>query len=575
MQPSSPLQKAFTLFQSGHHDKALKALDKYLKARPSDFDGVNLKSLIYIQKNNPAQAVKLLSQFSLFDGNPRNRGALNTLGMAHKALRQFEQAIECFQAAFQLNDKSIEVGLNLISCNIQGRHFVEAIELAKLLKSIVSSGLRAPLSMLQGEAYYGLENYEEAFKFFDEAIEQSSSKTSLKVRDYIHIAELFERHTMTDRSRKAAEKGLSHYPEEVSLSLFLSKCDYADKAFSAGLKRIEGLSVAKSSPQLKADFHTELGVLNDAMGNYERAFENFVTANQCQKPIYRLAKVKTNQDVQKMMECFSDPSWLERWKRGGMAKKGKSPVFLIGFPRSGTTLLENMLDSHSKIETLPEMGSITELRNYLAKKYGNYPKCLSDLNDDECQKLQDMYFDVLENRYTIKGQAILVDKLPLNINNIGLIKKVFPDSKIILATRHPYDCVLSCFMQNFLPNSEMAYFHSLQSTAKRYQDIFNLWNIYIDNIDVDYHQIRYEDLVVDVKGEVTALLEFLGVDYEEGVNQYSETAKNKGAYVTPSYRQISQPIYNSSKYRWKNYEKHFDGLEGQLAPFLKQFDYRQ
>ena len=155
--------------------------------------------------------------------------------------------------------------------------------------------------------------------------------------------------------------------------------------------------------------------------------------------------------------------------------------------------------------------------------------------------------------------------MPLNTVEVPLIWRLFPNAKCILAIRHPCDATFSCFMQNFVINNAMSTFFTLEKTAAAYAGVMSLWQEYIAVLPVDYHRIRYEDLVADQDGESRRLLDFLGLEWDEKVMHHDEHARTRHI-STPSYHQVTQPIYKHAKYRWKRYEQYLKPVLPVLHP---------
>ena len=163
--------------------------------------------------------------------------------------------------------------------------------------------------------------------------------------------------------------------------------------------------------------------------------------------------------------------------------------------------------------------------------------------------------------------------MPLNILHVGEILRFFPNAKFILALRHPYDCVLSCFMQNFMLNHAMANFLNIDDASKLYDLTMSLWKKYTKVFKIDYHIVRYEDVISNFKYTIKGVLSFLKVPWSDNVTQFYKTAEKRGIINTPSYNQVSQPIYSNSMYRWKNYEKEFVKSNISLENWIKEFNY--
>jgi hypothetical protein len=171
------------------------------------------------------------------------------------------------------------------------------------------------------------------------------------------------------------------------------------------------------------------------------------------------------------------------------------------------------------------------------------------------------------------GNRLLVDKMPLNLLFAGLIKRVFPGAKFILALRHPCDAVLSCFMQQFNLNPFMQRFVDLADGAAFYDETFRVWERYRAIFDLDVHTIRYEDLVADFRNTTGRLLDFLGVPWDEAVMEFDKTALSRGYIKTPSYHQVTEKIYTRAVDRWQRYHKQMEPVLPVLAPWAEKFGY--
>ena len=163
--------------------------------------------------------------------------------------------------------------------------------------------------------------------------------------------------------------------------------------------------------------------------------------------------------------------------------------------------------------------------------------------------------------------------MPLNIAHAGLIHRLFPEAKFILALRDPRDCVLSCFMQTFLPNDAMANFLTLEDAAKFYDFVMDLWKQYEGMLPLTVHRVRYEDVVSNFDESVRSLLQFLGLPWDDAVSHYQDTAMKREQIRTPSYHQVVQPIYKRASGRWLNYRIQIQPVLGILEPWAKQFGY--
>ena len=213
---------------------------------------------------------------------------------------------------------------------------------------------------------------------------------------------------------------------------------------------------------------------------------------------------------------------------------------------------------------------LNEMQKIIKGDFNNLEK----IKDDEIEILQKNYFDNLNNFIDKKKfSKIIIDKMPLNIVHVGEIVRVFPNAKFILALRHPCDCILSCFMQNFKLNDSMANFLNIEDTTKMYDLVMTLWKQYINSFSINYHYIKYEDVVMDFDKSINNLLNFLELPWSKNVLKFYETAQSRNLINTPSYDQVYKPIYTASKDRWKKYENKIKEALPKLKPWIDEFKY--
>ncbi len=245
-------------------------------------------------------------------------------------------------------------------------------------------------------------------------------------------------------------------------------------------------------------------------------------------------------------------------------------VFLIGFPRSGTTLLDTILRTHSKINVLEEKPFLLEARHKYFKNKNNNLKSLMDITQKEIDEIR---YDYLRNIDSTKlKNSIIIDKFPLSMIELGFIKIIFPDSKIILSLRHPCDVITSCFFSFFKINDAMINFLDLNHTVDFYNRVFDLFEFYEKELNFSYFAIKYENIVIDFKKEVSSLLNFMGLSYEQKLENFFLTAQKRDKIFTPSYSQVIDPLYKSSIGRWENYLE-IKNIEKNLNKWINKFNY--
>ena len=235
-------------------------------------------------------------------------------------------------------------------------------------------------------------------------------------------------------------------------------------------------------------------------------------------------------------------------------------------------MLETCLFSHSRVAILDEKPAVERSRTSLGLAHDLV--AFGRLTEKDVESLKAAYFqEVRRHVPVLDSDTLLIDKLPLNSLEAPFIHRLFTNARFILAVRHPLDCILSCFMQNFGLNPAMANMLDLARIVDFYCLTMEIWTRAERLFDLRVHMLRYEDLVVDMPGEIAKLLAFLGLKWEEAVHDYQSTALQRGVINTPSYSQVIQPLYRDASYRWKHYARHLEPYIEQVQPWISRFGY--
>jgi tetratricopeptide (TPR) repeat protein len=252
----------------------------------------------------------------------------------------------------------------------------------------------------------------------------------------------------------------------------------------------------------------------------------------------------------------------------------KDPVFVVGFPRSGTTLLEQLLDAHGELASFDEQPFLQRIVKRLCVGGRSVQQAIDALDADQVSQQRTCYFDDITRVLPDLGTRRPVDKNPLNLIRLPLIQDFFPDTRVILAIRHPCDVVLSCYMQSFRAPAFAVTFETLDSCADMYDRVFSSWWQARDNFSLPVLQLRYEDLVADTEREARKLFAFLGLDWHPELLEFTERAKRKGAISTPSYTQVIEKVNSKAVGRWQAYREYFSATAlARLAPWIETFGY--
>ncbi len=470
--------------------------------------------------------------------NPDSALIHNKKGEAYFRKNQIDMAIEDFRMAVQLNNKQPEAHDNLT-------------------KSLLLVGY-----------------FHETIKACNEAIKIYPDNAEFHCR----LGAALEKTNQIDESKKAIINALQIEPQHIRANFISAKIDRREGRNEDARDRLIALLQYNLPPAEAATLSAELGNVLDQLGDYTEAYKQFETSNRY------LASMVTKEQAEKetiLIHINRLIFWLSEknttdWDKQTFSDNVQTPVFLVGFPRSGTTLTEQIISTLDNVLPSDEKPFIShlirELPELLQRQF-NYPADLSTLTKTEIELLRQRYWQLVNTMLGNNNSAKkLLDKLPLNIIDLIFIYRIFPDARIIVVIRDPRDCILSCFMQPFQPNQSMINFLTLKQSAKFYTTVMKLWMRYKTVLNLSYTELRYEDLVNDFETETKKLITFIGENWNEDILEYHKRASSRNV-TTPSYSAIASPVYTSAVNRWENYKPQMEALTAELTPYIKEFKY--
>ncbi|HSD70748.1 MAG TPA: sulfotransferase, partial [Woeseiaceae bacterium] len=350
--------------------------------------------------------------------------------------------------------------------------------------------------------------------------------------------------------------------------------DHAEAYWSlANLKtfRFEDAEVAAMEALLKderlsdlsrSQVHNALGFAYEARKIYDRAFSHFEKCNRIRRQSESYDPVDTESTHDRVIEMFSE----EFLAQAAADPVQPIPILIVGLPRSGSTLLEQILASHSLVDATHELGDLTRSVQTLRRRGRNqerFPEFLGQTRTAGWSRIGKEYLKRTE-RYR-QGAPYFVDKNPNNFIFAGVVKLAMPNAKIINARRHPLDSCLGAYKQLFASGQPFTYeMTELGEYYLQYQRLMDHWRTVMPGFVLDVH---YEDVVADLDGQVRRLLDFCGLPFEEACLNFHATER---AVKTASSEQVRQPIYTSSIHRWRNYEAQLGTLVHILEPLLAE-----
>lgn len=317
----------------------------------------------------------------------------------------------------------------------------------------------------------------------------------------------------------------------------------------------------------RVQFHFALGKGAEDAGDYALSFDHYERGNAQHKSTLDYQRAQNTARAHRMKNSFTASFFLER---AGMGCQEEGPIFVVGMPRAGSTLLEQILSSHSQVEGTTELPDIITLAKELRGRaredeMGAYDGVLARLSPDELEDLGRQYLE--RTRIHRKTDSpYFIDKMPNNFLHIGLIQACLPKARIIDARRHPMACCFSNFKQYFARGQSFSY--SLEDVGHFYRDYVDLMAHYDSVLPGRVHRVIYERLVDDIEREVRAVLDYCKLPFEETCLRFFE---NKRPVRTASSEQVRQPIYQEGVEQWRRYDQFLGPLRNALGPVLEEY----
>lgn len=398
------------------------------------------------------------------------------------------------------------------------------------------------------------------------------------------LALCFEQTRRHDEAVAAARRALSAKPDHVMARITLARALRVGGREGAGeaLTELDRIEATRLPPVFAVHFHTECGQCLDRLERYDEAFSAFMKGNSAfdaMPETMRISKDALPSVLDRTRTLLTSEGWSTR--NVPSRHHGRSPVFVVGFPRSGTTMLEQMFGAHSGVITSDEAPFIRDLVREIEGfgKRGDgeggkgYPEGLSTLDDGQIERLRERYWSLARKRLGADVERkVLVDKQPLNLGYLACIGRVFPGAKVVVVLRDPMDTVLSCFMQAFTPNQATVHFSSLRRAALLYANVMDLWLETGSRCGVEAMTVRYEDVTAEPGDEIRRCLAHAGLAWEEGVESFHEHIGRKFV-STPSYERVGKPISRKSVGRWVRYHDRVAGVLPLVERFRNEFGY--
>lgn len=532
------MQRALQLHQAGRRQEAEALYRQVLGQQPSHAAALHFLGLLLHQTGRSEEGLELIEQSVTLQ--PRNADFLNNMGTVMRDLGRVAAAVDFFRGAVDIKPDQLAARDNLGSSLKQLGQFDVAEEIFRGTIGRNPFHVRARIGLAETLQEAG--RLDEAIKLFRESLSIRPKDAELLYGLGVAMMEKGKLDEAADLARQA----VAVVPGMAKAWLLLTQVKRQterDKEL-AGMEAEHAKAPQGSLARMQLSFG--LGKVNDDLKDYGRAFDYFAEGNAIRRQGIDYDPVRTRGEFEAMKAAF-DKTFFEKHRTSDISDD--TPIFVVGMPRSGTTLVEQIIASHPQVYGA---GELNILKTAVGKQFpmsmpGGFPGGIADMPDKAFAEAGQAYLDMLHSRYP--GYRHVTDKMPGNFMLVGFLHMMLPKAKIVHCARDAAATCLSIFKVHFRGDShrygydlgELADFHNL------YTDIMAHWHKVLPGV---VHDVRYEDFVADQEGQTRALTAYLGLPWDDKVLSFHETDR---PVRTASAAQVRQPMYQGSVDLWKRY----------------------
>jgi tetratricopeptide (TPR) repeat protein len=524
----------------------------YLSELPSALLGV----IDLTHEGHLLQADQLCRQF--LQQNKHHIEAMRLLADIGIRLRVYDDAEFLLESCVELAPDNIRARGDYVKILNRKGKFRLAYEQARILDEKQPQNPAWKLGM--ASALMGLGRVDEAIAIFEDNIERTDNKPGL----HVMLGHAYKARGDFDDAIGAYHAACAALPDygDAYWSLANTKTYTFDGDELDRMRDYESRGGVSVDDRIHLCF--AIGKALEDRGDYGASFEHYERGNRLRQAQSGYSAERTSELVQRQIDVCTRELFD---KRGDLGCQRPDPIFIVGLPRAGSTLLEQILASHSMVDGTMELHEILGLAQRLGGRNAGgepaYPRNLWELEDGYFRRFGDKFID---DTQAYRGEApFFIDKMPNNFMHIGLIRLVLPNARIIDARRHPLACGFSCFKQLFGEGQDFTY--GLEAIGRYYTDYVRLMDHWDEVLPGFVLRVTHEDVVDDLETQVRRILEFCGLPFEEACLEFHKTDRS---IKTPSSEQVRQPIFRSGLDYWRNYEQWLGRLKDALRPDIRR-----
>ncbi len=554
MQHNVTIQNGIRLHRKGQVDAAATIYQKLLNKNPEDAQAMHYLGLVKYQKKRFGEAEQLIN--SSVQRDAKNANAWSDLGMVRIKTGALKKAINALSQALALAPEHPDALNNLAQAYRNLNQFDQARPLLERLAALKpnSSAVLRPLAEVQhksSDISAAIETYHNAMR-----LDPNDRRIRLGLGDAYESIGKFKQAKMQYLSVLRREE---NDPAALARLLQIREGDIEPHM----VKKAQTLADSTRTPEEgRVRLNIALGHYHDRQKDYDEAFRRLRLGYDVEA-----ARNTFNSDgFKRAIDGLTAVLTADFYKTAiHSGVSSVRPIFIVGMPRSGTTLTEQILASHSRVSAGGELSMLLNVSYQIGELSSSglpYPRGLKTVDQTGLRKMAQHYLKHLDK---ISSKAARVtDKLPFNFMHLGVIALIFPNARIVHCRRHPLDNCLSCYFTGFSDRIHFA--NQLDTLGQYYLEYDRLMQHWQRVLPIEIFDLQYEDLVNDTEPNVRSLLEYCSLDWEDKCLSFYDTQRD---VRTPSRWQVRQPIYKGSVQRWHNYKQHLEPLASILAPLLQ------
>ncbi len=553
------LSEANGLVNQQRYSKARKVCEQALALAPESPDAYMIMAAALEGRGDVTGAINAYRK--AVECDPKHLASWVNLGVCQRERQHFMAAVDAFERAAEIDPNALVVRYNLARAYYDGESYPEAI--ANFKKALQQRPGWAEVCWNIGAAYLFLEEIDTAIEWLQKAIEQ---KPDLGIA-YAQLGYAYSTKGEFDRAEETLRRALEVQPTQGMAHLTLARGAKPEEQEAADLAAVvAALATPDLTRRSLADLNYAAYWLFNRKKDHEKAFHHITEANRVRREDYPSnVGLLSQENIARLVEGAQTHLTKDYFDaRNGRGNQSETPVFVVGMPRSGTTLVEQIVSSHPQGLGAGELNTMLKLHSRLPdilKRDFAFPAQAAELTDAELELLAAQYFET----HPEHGPDVtrVVDKAPLNLFLIGFIKTILPNAKFVMCRRSAMDTCWSCYTAGFGPGL-VRFAQNFETLGQTYSHGMTLMQHWSEVLPDDTLIFDYQALIDDFEPRARGLIEFLGLPWDDACLSFHETDR---AINTASFWQVRQPLYKTAHRQWEPYSAHLDPLREALGPF--------